>query len=208
MYSFRCCVVAVTSAAICATAAAGSLGSIGPTHPIGEKDMLEWIEARVRAKVESGEVARQQKEQAAQIERKLLNPEPLRTVSKAKSNRTSYFDPTFTAPENVLDDKGAILVPAGTTVNPLDRIGMSRPLIFFDGRDVDQVAFAKKYIDSKQGTPMPVLVGGSFFELMKRWGSAVYFDQQGSLTRKFGIKHVPAVVHQEGRRLRIDEIAL
>lgn len=190
------------------SAVAGSLGSVGPTHPILEKDMLQVIEERVRAKVESGEVARLQQRQAEQIERKLLNPEPLTSVSKATRNRTTYYDPTYTAPENVLNDKGAILVTAGTTVNPLDRITMSRPLIFFDARDADQVRFAKKFIDARQGAALPVLVGGSFFELMKHWGITVYFDQQASLVRRFGIQHVPAIVLQDGRRLRIDEIAL
>jgi conjugal transfer pilus assembly protein TraW len=36
----------------------------------------------------------------------------------------------------------------------------------------------------------------------------VYFDQQGSLIRRFGIRQVPALVSQEGLRLRIDEVAL
>jgi conjugal transfer pilus assembly protein TraW len=33
----------------------------------------------------------------------------------------------------------------------------------------------------------------------------VFYDQQGSLSRRFGISGVPALVTQEGRRLRIDE---
>jgi hypothetical protein len=34
----------------------------------------------------------------------------------------------------------------------------------------------------------------------------VYFDQQGVLTKKLGIQHVPALVSQEELRLRIEEI--
>jgi conjugal transfer pilus assembly protein TraW len=34
----------------------------------------------------------------------------------------------------------------------------------------------------------------------------VYFDQSGLLTKKLGIHHVPALVTQEGMRLRIEEI--
>jgi conjugal transfer pilus assembly protein TraW len=40
---------------------------------------------------------------------------------------------------------------------------------------------------------------------MKAWQLSVYFDQQGVLTTKFGITQVPALVSQEGMRLRIDE---
>jgi conjugal transfer pilus assembly protein TraW len=41
---------------------------------------------------------------------------------------------------------------------------------------------------------------------MKAWRTPVYYDQQGVLTRRLGIKQVPAIVSQEGQRLRIDEL--
>jgi len=34
----------------------------------------------------------------------------------------------------------------------------------------------------------------------------VFFDQQGLLVRRLGIRQVPALVTQEGKRLRIDEL--
>jgi conjugal transfer pilus assembly protein TraW len=51
-------------------------------------------------------------------------------------------------------------------------------------------------------------VAGSYLALMQRWQVLVYYDQQGALTRKLGITHVPALVSQEGKQLRIDELAL
>lgn len=190
------------------TTIAGSLGAIGPTYQIKEPDMLDWIEARVKAKVDSGEVLRYQKQQTEKIKQKLMNPAPLKSVSKAIRNNSFFFDPTFLVEENVTDDKGRILVPAGTTINPLDRVALTRPLIFFDATDPAQVEFAKKKLDSLVGLAEPILVAGSYFDLMKKWQITVYFDQQAALIRKFGIRHVPAVVSQDGKRLRIDEIAL
>lgn len=189
-------------------AATADYGKIGATYEVGERDMLEWIEKRVAEKVASGEALRYQQQQAEKIKRKLLNPEPLGTVTRAIKNRTLFYDPTFTVDENITDDRGQILVAAGTTINPLDRVGLSRPLVFFDARDKNQVAFAKRYLDSREGLAKPILVGGSYFELMKKWDTPVYYDQQGALIRKLGIQHVPAIVAQEGKRLRIDEIAL
>jgi conjugal transfer pilus assembly protein TraW len=162
----------------------------------------------VADKVKSGEFKKMQDEQVAKIKHKLENPEPLTTVTKAVTNRSMFFDPTMLVKENVLDGKGKILVAAGTMINPLDKITMSRPLVFFDARDPDQVAFAKKYIDSRNGLPMPVLVGGSYFDLMKKWDTPVYFDQKSNLIRRFGIRFVPAIVYQEQKRIRVDEIAL
>jgi len=200
-------------AGVCLALTAGAAGAvdhgrIGPVYPVREPDMLEWIEQRVAAKVASGEALRYQQQQAEKIEKKLINPEPLQSVSKAVKGRTLYFDPTFTVSENVTDDRGQILVAAGTSINPLDRVGLSRPLIFFDARDPTQVAFAKRYLDAHASLAKPILVGGSYFDLMKSWQTPVYFDQQSALIRKLGIKHVPAIVVQEGKRLRIDEIAL
>lgn len=200
--------LALTAWALALPCLGAQLGVIGPTYRISEPDMLEWIENKARAKVESGEALKYMQERAAAIKDKLTNPVALTTVSKALTNKTSYYDPTFQVEENVLDEKGAILVPAGTTINPLDKVGLSRTLIFFDARDASQVAFAKKYIDKVAGLTQPILVGGSYFDLMKAWSTPVYFDQQGSLVRRFAIKHVPAIVRQEGKRLRIDEIAL
>ena len=43
---------------------------------------------------------------------------------------------------------------------------------------------------------------------MKAWRTPIYYDQQGLLTRRLGIRQVPALVSQEGRLLRIDEISV
>ena len=41
---------------------------------------------------------------------------------------------------------------------------------------------------------------------MRKWKSSVYFDQGGKLIKRFSIAQVPAIVRQEGKRLRIDEL--
>ena len=97
------------------------------------------------------------------------------------------------------------MVPAGTTKNPLEVVSLSKHLLFFDGRDAQQVRDARALIDHYGGKVKPILVAGSYLDLMKAWQLSVYFDQQGVLTTKFGITQVPALVSQEGPRLRIDE---
>ena len=51
-----------------------------------------------------------------------------------------------------------------------------------------------------------ILTGGSYLDLMRRWKQTVYYDQQGLLTTRLGIRQVPARVTQDGKRLRIDEL--
>ena len=50
------------------------------------------------------------------------------------------------------------------------------------------------------------VTGGSHLDLARKWKQAIYYDQQGTLTDKLRIRQVPALVSQEGSRLRIDEI--
>ena len=69
-----------------------------------------------------------------------------------------------------------------------------------------QIEHARELIDRYQGKVKPILVGGSYLDLMKRWNKQVFYDQDGTLVRKFGITAVPAIVSQEGQRLRIDEV--
>ena len=44
-----------------------------------------------------------------------------------------------------------VVVPPGTVVNPLDTVPLSQALLFFDARDRDQVAEARKLIDARHG---------------------------------------------------------
>lgn len=190
------------------SAHAESLGTIGPTYPIAEKSLLEVIMARLRAKDASGELRRHEQEARERAAYAVNNPTPVDGLRRAQAARTFYFDPSFTLQSNVIDSEGAVLFPAGTRKNPLEVVSLSKHLLFFDARDPGQVARARELIEHYQGKVKPILVGGSYLDLMKRWNRPVFYDQEGTLVRKFGIAAVPAIVSQEGQRLRIDEVPL
>ena len=61
-------------------------------------------------------------------------------------------------------------------------------------------------VDAAYNEVKVILTGGSYLDLMRRWQRPVFYDQQGNLTTKLGIRQVPALVTQDGRRLRIDEL--
>jgi conjugal transfer pilus assembly protein TraW len=189
-------------------AQATNLGTIGPTYPVAEKNLLDVIMARLRAKEASGELKRHEQEARDRAAYAVNNPRPVDGLRRAQAARTFYFDPTFTLQSNVVDSTGAVLFPAGTRKNPLEVISLSKHLLFFDARDPGQVARARELIEHYQGKVKPILVGGSYLDLMKRWNKPVFYDQNGTLVRKFGIAAVPAIVSQEGQRLRIDEVPL
>ena len=195
-------------APLVALARAEDLGTIGPTYGIEEPHLLTAIEQQLRAKQASGELAHLENEAKRRIVDAIEHPQPLPGITRAERPRSFYFDPSIVVGENITDGKGNILVAAGTRQNPLAVVSLSKYLIFFDGRDARQVAWAREAIARFEGKVKPILVAGSYLALMQRWQLPVYFDQQGALTRKLGITHVPALVSQEGLQLRIDEFPL
>ena len=201
----RSLLVAVASIVSTATHAV-DLGTIGPTYGIAEPHLLEFIQQRLRDKERSGELKRLEEQARERGIATVRNPQPVAGLHATETARTFYFDPSFTLDRNILAPRGELLFAAGTRKNPLEVVSLSRHLLLFDGRDVRQVGRARQLIAFYQGRVKPILVGGSYLDLMKSWRIPVYFDQQGLLTRRLGITQVPALVSQEGMRLRIDEL--
>ena len=189
-------------------ARAMDLGVIGPTYEISEPHLLQMIEQRLREKERSGELARLEVQVRERGIATVKNPPPVTGLRATETVRTFYFDPSFTLDRNLLGPQGELLFAAGTRKNPLEVVSLSRHLLFFDARDPRQVGRARQLIALYQGRVKPILVGGSYLDLMQSWHVPVYYDQQGLLTRRLGITQVPALVSQDGLRLRIDELAV
>ncbi|WP_298435679.1 type-F conjugative transfer system protein TraW [Ottowia sp.] len=197
---------AIALAVVCTGSAATDLGVLGPTYEIAEPHLLRMIEQRLGALERSGELARIEQEARARGTDAVRNPQPVAGVHPTQAARTFYFDPTFTLDRNIVGAQGELLFPAGTRKNPLEIVSLSKHLLFFDARDKRQVLRARELMTRHQGKVKPILTGGSYLDLMKSWRIPVYYDQQGVLTRRLGITQVPALVTQDGPRLRIDEL--
>jgi conjugal transfer pilus assembly protein TraW len=187
---------------------AADLGTIGPTYEIKEPHLLRMIEKRLLEMERSGELAQIEQKAKARAEKTIKNPTPVPGIQATRTPRTFYFDPTFTLDRNILGSRGELLFAAGTRKNPLEVVSLSRHLLFFDARDKRQVIRARELLAHYQGRLKPILTAGSYLGLMQSWRIPVYYDQQGLLSRKLGIRQVPALVSQEGMRLRIDELEL
>ncbi|MCL2590060.1 MAG: type-F conjugative transfer system protein TraW [Betaproteobacteria bacterium] len=185
---------------------AADLGTIGPTYEIGEPDLLRMIEERLLEKARTGELARIERETKTRAVAAIKNPPPVPGIQATLIPRTFYFDPTFTLNRNIFGAQGELLFAAGTRKNPLEVVSLSRHLLFFDARDKRQVVHARELITAYQGRVKPILTAGSYLSLMQSWRIPVYYDQRGLLTRRLGIRQVPALVSQEGMRLRVDEL--
>lgn len=199
----------VTGAALAlgmSSAHALDAGVIGPTYEIAEPHLLADIERRLRQKEASGELRRLQEEARKRGADAVRHPAPVTGLSTTQTKHSFYYDPTYTLERNVHDGQGRLMFAAGTRANPLDIVALPRRLLFFDARDPHQVAQARRLIIQYDGHVKPILTGGSYLDLMQAWQLPVYYDQLGLLTKRLGIRQVPALVSQEGKRLRIDEL--
>ncbi len=185
---------------------ADELGVVGPTYDILEADLLEVILARLERMQESGELARKQNDYRDRVVASLEKPRPVPNLQATATARRFFIDPTWVLERDIRQADGTILFARGVRINPLDHVSLRHRLVFFDGRDRRQVAFARQRLQAPAGGAKPILVAGEPLRLMRAWKRPVFYDQGGSLTRRLGIRQLPAVVSQDGRRLRVDEV--
>jgi conjugal transfer pilus assembly protein TraW len=185
---------------------AEDLGSVGPTYDIIERNLIEVIQDKFLQMEKSGELTKLQANYKKQVVDAVERPKPVPGITSTETVRTFYIDPTWTLERHVVDEKGKVLFPAGTRVNPLDYAPLTQTLLFFDQRERSQVAFAKRFLADAKARVKPILVGGEPLKLMRQWKREIFYDQGGALSRKFLVKQVPALITQDGNRLRVDEI--
>ena len=186
-------------------AAARDYGQQGTVWAIAEPDLLAQIHARLMSLEKSGETAKLNEELKRRTIARVNRPEPVAGLVAASATRRWRFDPTVTLERDIADDKGRVVIAAGTRVNPLDTVRLREPLVFLDGDDEAQLAWASRRFGSKAKL---ILVRGAPLELMKARQRRLYFDQGGHLVKRFGIRAVPATVEQDGRALLVTEQAI
>ncbi|KAB2832454.1 MAG: type-F conjugative transfer system protein TraW [Caedimonadaceae bacterium] len=187
-------------------------GVRGKIAPIEEQHPIFLIQSKLKSMEEHGELERHNRELQKKTKAAIEHPNPVEGITRATKTRVFYYDPTYIVPEDLKDHMGHLFYKKGTKINPLETISLSQELLFFDGDDNEQVAFAKEKLKEKskeilkESSVKLILVKGAPLVLSEELKIPVYFDQFGLLTKKLGIYHVPALVTQEGMRLRIEEI--
>lgn len=198
--------VVLCSLTLSSAGRASDHGVVGQAFPIIETDLLSVIEQRLNNLQASGGIDRMNAEFARRTEAKVRRPTAVAGITAATQARVWAFDPTIVIEKDVRDQKGNYIARAGQTVNPLDFVAMHQALVFVDGDDKAQMEWAtSRYSDLKAKI---ILVSGSPIEEMTARKRRFYFDQEGRLTGKFGVRHTPAVAEQDGKVIKITEIKL
>ena len=159
----RALLIFALALALPATAHARDYGQRGTVFPVLERDLLEQIQSRLTTMEASGETARLNEELKRRTLARVERPAPVAGIAHASESRSWVFDPTIALQEDIRGARGELIHAAGTRVNPLDSVELRSDLLFLDGDDAEQLAWALR----QQGTPKLILVNGAPLQLMR-----------------------------------------
>lgn len=182
-----------------------SLGVVGQTYAILEDDFLQLIETRYQTMKTNGEWDKAQKAWQKQMVSYADRPNPVYGITTTTSYREYHFDPSIELSHDIISPDGQIVAKAGTVVNPLEMMTLHKTVLFIDADDQKQLLWAIQKDKEREGKTKWILVKGSITDTIKKLQRPVYFDQGGKLTTHFKIKHVPAMLQQDGLLLKIEE---
>lgn len=177
-------------------------GTHGHLFDIKEVSLLAEIMGKLKEAQDNGKLKELNEQFIARVKEKVLRPVVVAGIKNADKSRSWTYDPTYVQLEDIRDNKGRVLIAAGTTINPLDKLQWGKKVILIDGDNSGQVSWAK----SQDG--IITLVRGAPLIAAKELNRRVYFDQGGYLCKRFRIEAVPAIIEQDGRLLRITEEAI
>lgn len=201
--SRRAGVLGLAGSLLCASAGSAGLGRIGATYPITEVDARRAFEAEMARPSRSSKDLQESSRKAAT---QFLDRLPaIEGIGRVEKNSTRHVDATHVVERELADDQGRLLAPAGTRVDLLRRTELEGVLFVLDGRDPLQVNMLERLWRANM-TVHPILVGGSYTALTQRFGRPFFYDYGGAISARFGITRVPALVGQDGARIRVEEL--
>ncbi|MDN7466304.1 type-F conjugative transfer system protein TraW, partial [Burkholderia gladioli] len=121
-----------------AGAHAEDLGVVGPTYPTAEHDAIAMLKHRLLEMQANGGLAAIEARARQRALRDIKDLPAVPGLTTVTEYASRLIDPTVTYAKPITNDEGAVIVPAGTRINPLDVVTLHERLVFFDGRDPAQ----------------------------------------------------------------------
>jgi conjugal transfer pilus assembly protein TraW len=175
------------------------IGTDGATYPIVEKDALSEVE-EAAARVDWSKMFNDgaKNNQALKLQ---IDPLPIVAKTSVRTIKMSYtLEEDMPNPQ----DPTTTLYPKGFTFNPLDYSILPGKLVFIDGSNKDQVAWAKSL---KDDSAMVIVTGGDYNKVGAELKTIAYNADQ-KLIDMFKIKAVPTIVTQKGSELQVEEVVV
>ena len=177
---------------------AKDFGVLGTIYPVIEDSLLDHLSYQL-SKISSEVLAFKQLEIQEKIKKSVLTPPAVQGLRRATTYQILILDPSIRLDKDILDHQGHVIAKKNSTYNPLASLQLKASLLIFDGTDLEQIKWAEK-----QGSHVKwVLTSGQPFKLMKKYNRIVYFDQEGTICKRFNITNTPALIRQKGQLLEI-----
>lgn len=186
-----------------------NLGKVGSVWEIREDNLINVIKKNLEDK--DSDYFR--KQIMKNVQQNIERPTGIEIIRASKDD-TRLFDPSIIVQQDLTDNNGKIFAKKGGKVNPFDTVkSFNRTLIFLNADDELQVNWFKSFRDKNHldDKSKLILIKGNIRDAFNTFNQKIYFDQQGILINKFGIKAVPTVIDQSpenNRMLRIREFAI
>ena len=180
-------------------------GVMGEVFPILEQNLIEVILQKLQKLQADGKLEVYQKQIQDRVKNGIERPNPVKDVVHTQTPRSYTFDPSIVVTKDLKDQNGNVFYKSGTKVNPLTIRPMTKPLLLIDGDSTDHLTWAFKMLKTYPLAKI-IFVKGAPLKIMKEIGLTVYFDQQGVICKRFGIKQVPALISQKDDLLLIQEM--
>ena len=186
---------------------AKSLGTIGQTFPVLEKSLLTLIYERLNTFQQSGALDELEKAWVKQVEQKSARPLPLH-LTRINKTQIHYYKPVVMLPQDIKDAAGKIILNHGASVNALTQLPAYQPIwVFINYNDEAQRKYAAALLIQYPNAKW-ILTAGDLRDAEHQLNQPIYFDQEGRITQKLKIKHVPALVTRYKDSLKITEFSI
>ena len=171
-------------------------------YPILEQDMEELVKGRLK------EVDwRKVREELKQKVKERLHEGPKLPLATAQESRVFTVDITQRYDHDIPNHDGsAVIVKAGTEINPLVHVTLRHRYLVIDGRDHKQITYAQSMMQQDR-TIKVWLSAGDVEDVGRQLQAPVYWVQPDMVSR-FQLAHVPCIISQNGPVLKIEEVRL
>ena len=185
---------------------AKDFGIHGPVWEITEPSILDLIKSRLTEMEGNGELYTMRDDMQETTKAYVARPHPVKGLSRVTEARQFEVDLSVTLTRDLRDHRGQVFVEAGTRVNPLNYSRFNKRIVFFDGDDPAQVAFALE--QGNELDTLLVLVNGAPIELTKAHRRRFYFDQDAQMVTAFNIQRVPSEVFRGDQTMIVREVVV
>lgn len=182
----------------------GDLGRLGAIYAIAEIDLLDAIKHRLAA------MDWPQKQHQAIA--RFWEQRQFEVLPVARENRERLIDLTVTAPRDLMTPDGTLIIRAGQTVNPLDKLAFRLCLMVFDATETAQVESVRRWSCRDQNarvlylaTQLPRQDGWDGLKSIETTLKAPVYVLTPDVRQRFQLQAVPALVEQSGNRVVVRE---